>query len=35
VYQRASVILNDIDEELAKTAVSKISEHADCIALGG
>jgi len=31
----ASVILNDIDEELAKTAVSKISEHADCIALGG
>lgn len=31
----ASVILNDIDEELAKNAVSKISEHADCIALGG
>ena len=31
----ASVLLNDIDEELAKNAVSKISEHADCIALGG
>jgi 3-oxoacyl-[acyl-carrier protein] reductase len=31
----ASVLLNDIDEDLAKNAVSKISEHADCIALGG
>ena len=31
----ASVILNDVDEALAKNAASKISEHADCIALGG
>jgi len=31
----ASVILNDIDEQLAKSAASKISEHANCIALAG
>ena len=31
----ASVVVNDIDEELAKKAASKISMHGNCIALAG
>jgi glucose 1-dehydrogenase len=31
----ASVILNDIDEQLAKTAAAKISAHGNCVALAG
>ncbi|MEP6513278.1 MAG: SDR family NAD(P)-dependent oxidoreductase, partial [Parafilimonas sp.] len=31
----ASVILNDIDETLAKSAANKISQHGNCVAVAG